>query len=532
MRKYVLILLLLATGISFAERFNTEEYAIIPYPANIEYKKGSISLRLHPIINYSAQLETEAELLKEYLADGFETAAVLKAKSKSGDIQLRLDKSLLPAQKEGYVLDISNEKVLIKANTAAGILNGIQTLRQILHKKAGRLTAQKGTITDHPEFSWRACMLDEGRYFQGTDVVKRFLDEMSALKLNIFHWHLTDDQGWRIEIKKYPKLTEVGGWRDSSEINHFGSNVYDGKRHGGFYTQEQIREIVAYAAKLHIRVIPEIEMPGHASAAIAAYPWLGTENKPISVPGKFGVHHNVYNVADPRVTNFFNDVINEVIKLFPDTVFHIGGDEVKYDQWKNSPIVQAYMKNHGLSTPAELQVFFTNRMSNLLLSKKRHMMGWNEITGDKLHEYQSDKDTNVKQALAKGTIVQCWKGDTALIRKTIKRGYDVVNSYHSYTYMDYTYKQIPLIKAYNFSPVPEGLSAEEQKHVLGIGCQMWGEFTPDESSINLKMYPRVAAYAEAGWTNPSKKNFDRFRKSLNFFLSKWKAKGIIYGKFE
>jgi len=350
---------------------------------------------------------------------------------------------------------------------------------------------------------------------------------MAALKMNVFHWHLTDDQGWRIEIKKYPKLTEIGAWRDSSEIDHFGSNRYDGRRHGGFYTQEEIKEVVDYAAKRNITVIPEIEMPGHASAAIAAYPWLGTSGKQIKVPGKFGVQYDIFNVADPRVIHFLNDVMDEVISLFPAPIFHVGGDEVRYDQWKESTLVREYMRKNDLRTPAELQVFFTNNVSNILASKGRRMMGWNEITGDKLHEFQSETDTKGKQKLAPGTIVHCWKGDPKLIKEAIEKGYDVVNSYHSYTYLDYTYEAIPLEKAYNFNPVPEGLTEKQKGKVLGLGCQMWGEFIPTVNSMNLKIYPRLAAYAEAGWTQSSNKDYNRFLNVLDAFLKKWKQEGII-----
>ena len=356
---------------------------------------------------------------------------------------------------------------------------------------------------------------------------------MSQLKMNTFHWHLTNDQGWRIEIKKYPKLTEIGAFRDSSEINHFGSDVYDGKRHGGFYTQEDIKEIVDYASKRHITIVPEVSMPGHASAAIASYPWLGTSGKQIKVPGKFGVHYEVLNVSDPKVLQFLDDVTNEVIELFPSPVFHIGGDEVKYDQWKASPAIRSYMAKKGLKTPAELQIYFTNEISNMLAVKGKRMMGWNEITGDKLHEYQSEEDTKeAEQQLAKGTIVHFWKGDPALIKKTIDKGYDVVNSYHEYTYVDYNYESIPLSKAYAFNPVPEGLSPEEQSRVLGLGCQMWGEFIPTVESMNRLIYPRIAAYAETGWSGLDKKDYNRFLKSLDYFKNKWAAEGIVIGPTE
>ncbi|GGJ95063.1 hypothetical protein GCM10007084_18410 [Parabacteroides faecis] len=509
-----------------------EEYAIIPQPQEISYTPGFFKMSAHPAISYSGDLNNEAQLLQAALSSDFSVDATLKDTGK-GDINLMLDPTVLPDKPEGYQLEVTSGKVNIKANSATGILNGVQTLRQIIKEKDGKYLVQRAIVSDYPAFSWRAFMLDEGRYFKGKEVVKDLLDEMAGLKMNVFHWHLTNDQGWRIEIKKYPKLTEIGAFRDSSEINHFGSDVYDGKRHGGFYTQEDIKEIVDYASKRHITIVPEVSMPGHASAAIASYPWLGTSGKQIKVPGKFGVHYEVLNVSDPRVMEFLDDVTNEVIALFPSPVFHIGGDEVKYNQWKESPAIRSYMAKKGLKTPAELQIYFTNEVSNMLAAKGKRMMGWNEITGDKLHEYQSAEDTkDVEQQLAKGTIVHFWKGDSALIKKTIDKGYDVVNSYHIYTYIDYDYKSIPLSKAYSFNPVPEGLSPEEQSRVLGLGCQMWGEFIPTVESMNQKIYPRIAAYAETGWTGAEKKDFNRFLNSLSHFINKWTAEGLVIGPVE
>ena len=277
-----------------------EEYAVIPQPAEIAYTSGFVKLKSQPVVAYPSELANEAQLLQSYLSSDFSVGAVLNEGGGKADITLQLDPTVLPDKKEGYVLDAISGKVMIKANSPAGILNGVQTLRQVIKEKDGKLMVQKAIVTDYPAFSWRAFMLDEGRYFKGKEVVKQLLDEMADLKMNVFHWHLTNDQGWRIEIKKYPKLTEIGAFRDSSEINHFGSDVYDCKRHGGFYTQEDLKEIVDYAAKRHITIIPEVSMPGHASAAIASYPWLGTSGKQIKVPGKFGVHYEVFNVAGNR----------------------------------------------------------------------------------------------------------------------------------------------------------------------------------------------------------------------------------------
>ena len=526
-----LFLCLILTG---CRQENIIEYRIIPEPVQITYSNGAFKMGNELQVGYAPELAGEAKLLENWFAKDFNLNINLLEGKNKADLWLVLDQSLTVSP-EAYVLEIGKKRITIRANAPNGILHGIQTLRQIIRKDENRWMVQNGTITDEPAMEWRAFMLDEGRYFKGKDVVFRLLDEMSRLKMNIFHWHLTDDQGWRIEIKKYPELTVTGAFRDSSEINHFHSNIYDGKPHGGFYTQDDIREVVSYATDRHITIVPEIEMPGHASAAIASYPWLGTSGKQIRVPGQFGVHYDIFNVADPRVLKFFEDVAEEVIALFPGPVFHIGGDEVKYNQWKESPMVQQYMKEHQLKTPAELQVFFTNNMSNILATKNRRMMGWNEITGAKLHEYQSAEDTKnteARQQLNPRTIVHFWKGDSALIRQTVEKGYDIVNSYHIFTYLDYSYKSISLKKAYTFNPIPAGLTPEQQKHVLGLGCQMWGEFIPTVEQMNLKIFPRIAAYAENGWTLPEKKDYDRFVLSLDSFLDRWKEEGIGYGDWK
>ncbi|MDY3068057.1 MAG: beta-N-acetylhexosaminidase [Parabacteroides sp.] len=505
-----------------------KELKLIPYPKEVVYKSGYMELDNQLIITYSGGLEFEAGMLSSFLKNDYGIQVKLEEKGKNGDIILSLDSTVLLDQKEGYILKVLENKITISSSYSSGIMHGIQSLRQIINKQGDILQIQKLVITDYPTFSWRAFMLDEGRYFKGKEVVLNLLDRMSELKMNVFHWHLTDDQGWRIEIKKYPELTRIGAFRDSTEINHFGSNVFDGKPHGGFYTQEDIKEIVDYATKRHITIVPEIEMPGHASAAIAAYPWLGADNKKIKVPCKFGVQYNVYNIANPKVLTFLEDVIDEVITLFPSPVFHIGGDEVRYDQWKSSSEVLAYMKQHDIQSPAGLQVYFTNNISNLLASKNKRMMGWNEITGEQINDYQQDGSSKSQHQLTKETIVHFWKGDTILIKKAIKDGYDIVNSYHEYTYLDYSYESIPLKKAYEFNTIPKGLTEEEQTKVLGLGCQMWGEFIPTKESMENKIFPRIAAYAETGWSGEENKDYNRFTNSLDNILNKWKKEGINY----
>ena len=497
MKSKSLLLLFVAILLIACKETPIVDYQIIPQPNSIIYTNGSISLTKKVKVYYTEDVIQEAELLKEYLNSDFGITIQIVENENDADILLELNKESNSEKAGGYKLDISKKNIMLTSNSPAGILNAVQSLRQIVRPEKDKFVVQQGTINDNPAFSWRAFMLDEARHFKGMEVVKDLLDEMSLLKMNVFHWHLTDDQGWRIEIKKYPKLTEVGAHRDSTEINHFHSDLYDGTPHSGFYTQEEIKEIIEYASKRHIMVIPEIEMPGHSSAPIAAYPWLGVTGKEIKVPGQFGVHYDIYDVTNPRVLEFFSDVFDEVIELFPSPVIHIGGDEIRYDQWNSSYKIKSYMRENGLTTPAELQVFFTNNISNILKEKGKRMMGWNDITGAKLHHYQSDEDTkDISQKLADGTIVQFWKGDSALIVNTIESGYDVVNSFHKYTYLDYTYESIPLTKAYSFNPIPSELPKELEDRVLGMGCQMWGEFIPTIEDMQKKVFPRIAVYAE------------------------------------
>ena len=511
-----------------AATIRSQAINIIPQPSEVKTLPGAFSLSGATVI-IPGKSAGEAGLLQQALQQTYGLALALKPAAKNNFIRLSLNGKLKAALgEEGYQLEVKPGIINITAATNTGIFYGIQSLRQLIAANGNEYTIGAVSIKDKPRFGWRAFMLDEGRYFKGGETVKHLLDEMALLKMNVFHWHLTDDQGWRIEIKKYPLLTTVGGKRDSTQTGNWNSKVYDGKPHEGFYTQEQIKDIIRYAAARHITIIPEIEMPGHSSAAIAAYPWLGTRHEPIRVPVKFGVQYDVFNVSDPRVTTFLQDVLQEVIALFPSKVIHIGGDEVKYDQWKADAGVNAYMKAHHLASPADLQIAFTNNISNYLAAKGRRMTGWNEIMGSKLHDFTDAKDVSATEKLAPGTIVQFWKGELNLITDAVSKGYDVVNSYHSFTYLDYNYKSISLEKAYSFDPIPAGLDPKYHHKILGSGCQMWGEWIPDVKTMNHLVFPRIAAYAEDGWTLPANKNFERFEQALQFFYTRWDAEGIQY----
>ena len=440
---------------------------------------------------------------------------------------------------EGYQLVIQPKQITIKASDQAGYFYGVQSLHYLLLQQRNTNAASETewlvpclSIEDAPRFKWRAYMLDESRYFHGEDFVKLVLDQMALLKMNVFHWHLTDDAGWRIEIKKYPLLTEIGSQRKDSEIETWKSGKLSGKPHGGFYTQEQIKEIVAYAAERNITIVPEFEMPGHASAAIAAYTWLGTAGKDIEVPVTFGRHYDNYDITKPEVEQFVKDVLVELFELFPSKVIHIGGDEVGYEVWDKSAHVQKYMKENGIKTSADLQVRFTNKISKFIAENDRRMMGWNEIMGINVHQDFEEKknDVDAETELAKNVVVHFWKGNLALATAAAEKGYGIVNSLHSETYLDYSYENIDLEKAYSFDPVPKGLDEKFHKNIYGLGCQMWSEWTPTNEDVAYQTFPRIAAYAEVGWTTTENKDFETFKASLLKLQSHWDALDINYAK--
>jgi len=510
--------------------FNKHAFAldIIPKPLRIKENTGAFTLSKHTRILSDHLLLNETKLLQEYIKSAY-GLILKKTRDTSSQISLVIDKNHQEfSDPESYRLHVEGNKVTIIASHRKGIFHGIQTLRQLIKKKGNVISIPCAEIEDQPRLSWREFMLDEARFFRGKTVVKQILDQMAFLKMNVFHWHLTDNTGWRIEIKKYPLLTKIGSKRDSSEIKIDGKRggFYDGQPHAGFYTQKDIKEIVKYAAERHITVLPEIDMPGHTSAAIAAYPWLGSINKPIKVPYSFANQPDVFKVSDPKVWQFVTDVLDEVMILFPSKVIHIGGDEVKYEHWKNSPEISAFRKDNGLTSPADLQIWFTNKVSHYLESKGRQMMGWNEILGIKIHNETADADFAVKRELAPNTIVDFWKGDFNLMKDALSKGYYVVNSYHSSTYLNYT--GLSLKAAYSFEPVPAGLDKAAEGRILGSSCHMWSEWIPTEKSLYELVFPRLAAYAETGWTAKERKSYPDFLKALPFFFNQWEMAGIAY----
>ncbi|MCA1603500.1 MAG: beta-N-acetylhexosaminidase, partial [Acidobacteria bacterium] len=415
-------------------------------------------------------------------------------------------------------LDVTPQRVIIRAAAEAGIFYGVQTLRQLFPPAIFSSSAQKGVewtvpsvhVEDLPRFRWRGAMLDVCRHFMPKEFVLSFVDLLALHKLNTFHWHLTDDQGWRIEIRKYPRLTEVGAWRKQTRLGHERNpRGFDKKPHGGFYTQRDIREVVEYARQRHITVVPEIEMPGHAQAAIAAYPWLGVTAEPLEVWSRWGINANIFNPSEKTIL-FMQDVLTEVIELFPGTFIHVGGDEAIKDQWKASPQVQERLKELNLKDEHELQSYFIRRMDTFLAAKGRRLIGWDEI---------------LEGGLAPGATVMSWRGVKGGITAA-KSGHDVVMAPTTHTYLDYYQSQdpgelpsiggfLPMETVYQFEPVPEDLTAAEGKRVLGAQAQLWTEYLPTPGHVEYMAFPRLTALSEVTWSLKERKNYADFLTRLN-----------------
>ena len=510
--------------------------SIIPQPVEMKATGGSFELKPSAVIAYADEAARQpAELLAAQLrpATGFELPVVAGTK---GDIvfQTSEDSGL---GSEGYAIR-STQYVRISAPTAAGLFYGAQTLRQLLPpeiyspKKVSRDWNMPAVeIRDFPRFGWRGLMLDVSRHFMPKEDVMRFIDTMASLKLNTFHWHLTDDQGWRIEIKKYPKLTEVGAWRDETLVGHGHAKdkKYDGKRHGGFYTQDDIREVVAYAAERHVNIVPEIDMPGHMQAAIAAYPELGcTTNKAI-VKREWGISTTILSPEESTI-QFCKDVLTEVMELFPSQYIHIGGDEAKKDQWEASERIQQLREERGLKDMHEMQSWFIHQLDEFLSANGRRLVGWDEIA---------------EGGLAPNAVVMWWRGKYGddrgnIPKKAARDGHDVINASNSHLYFDYYQSQdrsseplaiggfLPLGKVYGYDPIIPGLDAEAASHILGAQGQVWTEYIPDMKAVEYMAFPRALAVAELTWTPKAKKDYADFLRRVKVQEKRFDAAGVNY----
>lgn len=526
MKIVCLIIVLLVAHMGYA---SNPVIKVIPYPQELKTTGEYFTVNNGFRIKADKQM-SDAQTCIESMVQELNTLSDLKSTKRSKALPVRLiyDKTIGNGP-EAYQLSIKKSGIEIRSTSSVGCFYGIQTLKQLITKNSNTLSLPQVEIIDYPKFAWRSYMLDESRYFYGKEFVIRMLDELAALKINKFHWHLTDDPGWRIEIKKYPELTRVGAYRKDSQIGGRKSEKRSGEPHGGFYTQDQIREIIQYASKRNIEIIPEIEMPGHSSAAIASYAWLGMKGQKFDVTVDFKSLDS-YNITKPEVIQFIHDVLDEVCDLFPSKIIHIGGDEVQFDSWAESADIQAYMKQYNLNSPADCQIHFTNAISNYLAAKGKRMMGWNEILGKNVHASAKASDFVVKTTLAKETIIHFWKGDVGLITEAAQKGYSIVNSLYTHTYLDYNYKTTPLKKMYQFLPVPPGLETKYQKNIIGVGAQMWTEWTPTYKDVEYKTFPRIAAIAEVGWSGS--RDYDDFVSRLKLIGEDWIERGINFPKEE
>lgn len=490
---------------------------LIPLPGSIKIGSGTFTLNKETHIFYANQqgYEEEAIYLQQLLsrATGFSLTVALWD-GKNNITNCIILQNALPGTDtlgvEGYYLNITSNNIMICAPEAAGIFYGVQSLRQLLPAQIEDSIVRSNvlwqvpavSIIDKPAFPWRGMLLDCCRHFMTKDFILRYIDLLAYYKMNRLHWHLTEDQGWRIEIKKYPKLTETGAWRKEA----------DGSTYGGFYTQQDIRDVVAYAASRHIMVVPEIEMPGHSLAALASYPSLGCTGGPYKVERRWGVFKDIYCAGNDSTFAFLQNVLKEVITLFPSSYIHIGGDEAPHFRWDNCKRCQDRMKKNGLKSSAELQSYFIKRIETFLNSKNRQIIGWDEI---------------MEGGLAPGATVQSWRGFEGALHAA-QSGHDAIVSPTSHAYFDAPIGSLTLEKVYEFDPIPEGLANEFRKHILGGECNMWTEHAPQEL-IDNRMFPRMLAMAEVLWSYPTYRDKDAFLKRVRAAYPRLDLLGVKYG---
>lgn len=523
-RAYATLLLLplsLFASATFAADGQVASQALIPMPTLQQPGQGQLRFDAGTQVHAGEDAAKHASVLFAGLVQrshGFKPTT--HSGSATTGIVFEIDPALRGANDEAYTIDIDAKRAVVRARTAKGLQHGAVTLWQLATDANGpRSTLPAVRIEDAPRFGWRGAMLDSARHFQSVDEVKRLIDAMVIHKLNVFHWHLTDDQGWRVEIKRYPKLTEVGGCRQPS-----GDAGTDAKgkpvRYCGWYTQEQIRDVVKYAADRHIQIVPEIDIPGHATAIIAAYPELGTTTEPLKPVAEWGVFVNLLNTEDSTMV-FMEHVFEELVALFPGRYVHIGGDEAVKDQWVASPRVQAQMKALGLKTEMQMQSRMVARLEKFLAARGKRLIGWDEI---------------LEGELPQSATVMSWRGIEGGLQAAGK-GHDVVMSPVSHLYLDYLQTESPneppgrpttvtLRKLYDFEPVPDALAADRRHHILGVQANAWTEHMRTFDRVQHAFFPRMAALAEVGWSTSQTRSYDDFLARLTAQLQRYRMLGI------
>ncbi len=522
---------------------------IVPQPVSLTMKTGAFEVAPATTIVFDKSTEKQAQYLKTFLQDNYGLTLSAVVNDKGGSAAKSA--IIITFKKDGdrpdaYTLTSAAENLIIEGNTPAGVFYGIQTLLQLLpanHQLPDdkKMSIPALEIKDYPRFGYRGSMLDVGRHFFSADFVKQYINYLAYNKFNVFHWHLTEDQGWRIEIKKYPKLTSVGGFRSGTIIGHFPGTGNDNQPAGGFYTQQQIKEVVQYAADRFITIIPEIEMPGHSSAAIAAYPQLscfpnqqtfipqnmGSEaskkNPGKSVQESWGVFEDVYCPSE-YTFKFLEDVLDEVLPLFPSKYIHIGGDESPKEAWKKSAFCQKLIKDKHLKDEHGLQSYFIQRVEKYINSKGKKIIGWDEI---------------LEGGLAPNATVMSWRGEQGGI-DAAKQNHDVIMSPGSHCYLDHSQSEkadsltiggyLPLDKVYSYEPVPAALSTAQATHVLGAQVNVWTEYMVYPSKVEYMIFPRLSAFAEVVWSPKEQRSFTDFKKKLPAIFERYNFWKTNYNK--
>lgn len=488
-------------------------YQVVPLPQNITLEKGApfvLSGNTAVLVEGSDEaMQRNATFLKQFVREA--TGITLAGTGKKGTtITLKLNNKI--ANQEGYVITVKPRAIVIEGKTPQGVFYGVQTLRKSLPvEQTATVNLPVGKIADYPRFGYRGAMLDCARHYFSVPFVKEYIDVLALHNINTFHWHLTEDQGWRVEIKRYPKLTEIGSKRAQTVMGN-NTELYDGVPYGGYYTQDEMRDIVKYAAERYITIIPEIDMPGHMLGALAAYPEYGCTGGPYKVAERWGVFDDILCAGNPKTYEFVNNILDELLDIFPSKYIHLGGDEAPRTRWKACPRCQAEIKrlnlkgSNGFSAEAQLQSHFMNVIAQHLATKGRNIIGWDEILeGD----------------VAPGSTVMSWRGIDGGM-EAVKRGLDAIMSPNTYYYLDYYQTKahrltliggdLPVEKVYSYNPVPDDASEALKQHVKGVQVNLWTEYVMGRDLALYQLLPRLAAMAETGWTENAKKDLNSFKQ--------------------
>lgn len=493
---------------------------IVPRPVSAQELPGRFKLSKSTVITADPDARPIAMQFRDQLQKEFGVSAKFSLKpARKNGIAFVLDNAM---PEESYKLKVTPGAITITGGPA-GLFYGTQSLMQLIPAGKAPFRVPAVEVQDQPRFAYRGVHLDTGRHFFPVDFVKRYIDLAARFKLNRFHWHLTDDQGWRLEIKKYPRLTEVGSRRKETVVGHAGrSSTYDGKPYGGYYTQDEARDVVAYAAARFVTVLPEIEMPGHATAALAAYPQYACTAGPFEVATTWGVFKDIFCPKE-ETFSFLEDVLTEVISLFPSQYIHVGGDECPKDRWRESAIAQEVMKREGLKDENELQSYFIRRIEKFINSKGRRLIGWDEI---------------LEGGLAPDATVMSWRGEKGGI-EAAKQHHNVVMTPTTYVYLDYYQGppdkeplaiggNLPLEKVYSYNPLPAELSPEDHHYIQGVQANVWTEYMPEPSSVEYMVFPRLLAVAEIAWTPQENREYAEFLTRVPAQLGRLKKDGVNF----